>query len=308
MLDYDKKFLLKRRQPHLRRSSIRGFSQQAESDLRLEVDWPAFYWLPSDIFGPGKSAWRSRSEERDGSRYAPDMRSRLKLYAEGLFANDGTLAHASNEIEGFLFRGRDAERQYHATGAFEFISTGGYYHSLPATRCAVHRQFGRGAARPRVRQREDHPEAGAVAVRDELLVHRGLHRGGPGAALQTESAGGGAAARHDGVVPAEAGDGRQRQRHAHEPLGHAWRPEPVHDAKDEDGLSDLGWSFIDRILANANDICLILNSSVNSYRRLDPHFEAPNQIKASAINRGADGADPARQREVRARRSSLDRA
>jgi glutamine synthetase len=26
---------------------------------------------------------------------------------------------------------------------------------------------------------------------------------------------------------------------------------------------------------------------VNSYRRLDPHFEAPNQIKASAINRGA---------------------
>jgi glutamine synthetase len=41
------------------------------------------------------------------------------------------------------------------------------------------------------------------------------------------------------------------------------------------------------VLANANDICLILNSSVNSYRRLDPHFEAPNQIKASAINRGA---------------------
>jgi glutamine synthetase len=60
-----------------------------------------------------------------------------------------------------------------------------------------------------------------------------------------------------------------------------------HDAVGEDGLSGLGWSFIDRILANANDICLILNSSVNSYRRLDPHFEAPNQIKASAINRGA---------------------
>ena len=31
----------------------------------------------------------------------------------------------------------------------------------------------------------------------------------------------------------------------------------------------------------------MLNSSVNAYRRLDPHFEAPNQIKASAINRGA---------------------
>ena len=37
----------------------------------------------------------------------------------------------------------------------------------------------------------------------------------------------------------------------------------------------------------ANDICLVLNPSVNAYRRLDPHFEAPNQIKASANNRGA---------------------
>src|SRR5213075_2972352 len=39
--------------------------------------------------------------------------------------------------------------------------------------------------------------------------------------------------------------------------------------------------------SNAQDICLVLNSSVNAYRRLDPHYEAPNQIKASAINRGA---------------------
>jgi glutamine synthetase len=34
-------------------------------------------------------------------------------------------------------------------------------------------------------------------------------------------------------------------------------------------------------------LCLILNSSVNSYRRLDPHFEAPNQIKVSPIDRGS---------------------
>jgi len=31
----------------------------------------------------------------------------------------------------------------------------------------------------------------------------------------------------------------------------------------------------------------VLNSSVNAYRRLDPHFEAPNQIKVSAIDRGS---------------------
>ena len=34
-------------------------------------------------------------------------------------------------------------------------------------------------------------------------------------------------------------------------------------------------------------MCLMLNASVNAYRRLDPHFEAPNQIKASAVDRGS---------------------
>ena len=55
MLDYDKKFLLKSADNlTFDGSSIRGFSRQAESDLRLEIDWPAFYWLPADVFGPGK--------------------------------------------------------------------------------------------------------------------------------------------------------------------------------------------------------------------------------------------------------------
>jgi glutamine synthetase len=34
-------------------------------------------------------------------------------------------------------------------------------------------------------------------------------------------------------------------------------------------------------------MCLVLNSSVNAYRRLDPHYEAPNQIKSSANDRGS---------------------
>jgi glutamine synthetase len=59
------------------------------------------------------------------------------------------------------------------------------------------------------------------------------------------------------------------------------------DAKGEEKLSKMGWAFLDRILTHGNDICLLLNASVNAYRRLDPHFEAPNQIKASAVDRGS---------------------
>jgi glutamine synthetase len=59
------------------------------------------------------------------------------------------------------------------------------------------------------------------------------------------------------------------------------------DPKGEEKLSSFAWEFVDRILTHGNDICLLLNSSVNAYRRLDPHFEAPNQIKASAVDRGS---------------------
>ena len=59
------------------------------------------------------------------------------------------------------------------------------------------------------------------------------------------------------------------------------------DEKGEEQLSTFGWNFLDRILTHALDLCLIFNSSVNAYRRLDPHFEAPNQIRASAVDRGA---------------------
>src|SRR5437763_15751418 len=54
MLDYDKKFLVKSYDNlTFDGSSIRGCTAQRESDLRLHIDWPAFYWPPSDMFGPG---------------------------------------------------------------------------------------------------------------------------------------------------------------------------------------------------------------------------------------------------------------
>jgi glutamine synthetase len=59
------------------------------------------------------------------------------------------------------------------------------------------------------------------------------------------------------------------------------------DPKGVEKVSPFAWEFVDRILTAGNDICLILNPSVNAYRRLDPHFEAPNQLKASAIDRGS---------------------
>jgi glutamine synthetase len=60
-----------------------------------------------------------------------------------------------------------------------------------------------------------------------------------------------------------------------------------HDPKGEAKLSSFAWTCIDRILSHAADMCLVLNSSVNAYRRLDPHYEAPNEIKVSEKDRGS---------------------
>src|SRR5205809_4549182 len=132
ILDYDKKFLIKSWDNlTFDGSSIRGFTAQKESDLRLAIDWSAFYWGPADIFGEGKVMVFGEVQEKDGSPYVGDMRGVLKSYAEAQFKKNGYTLNAANEIEGFIFAGLDAERRYHETGKFEYVNTGGYYHSLP---------------------------------------------------------------------------------------------------------------------------------------------------------------------------------
>ena len=289
MLDYDKKFLLGSADNlTFDGSSIRGFSRQQESDLRLGIDWGAFYWLPSDVFGAGKVLVFGEVLERDGSPYSADMRALLKQYGDTLYKKDGTVMYAANEIEGFLFKGRDAERRYPETGQFEFISTGGYYHSLPGdalrlfidTAAEVQRAMG-------FANEKDHPEVApsqfemnygysdALIAADQVQLYKLLSRQ--------------VAARMDMTAcflpkPVTGINGNGM----HTNVSVARKGKNLFwDKKGEDELSEAGWDFIRRILSSGAELCLVMNSSVNAYRRLDPHFEAPNQIKASPIDRGS---------------------
>src|SRR6201982_2758157 len=111
MLDYDKKFLVKSWDNlTFDGSAIRGFTAQRESDLRLHMDWSAFYWGPSDVFGAGKVLVFGEVIDKDGTPYSADIRGVLKNYAQGLYETKGLTLNAANEIEGFLFKGHDAER------------------------------------------------------------------------------------------------------------------------------------------------------------------------------------------------------
>ena len=84
MLDYDKKFLLGSWDNlTFDGSSIRGFTAQKESDLRLGLDWSAFYWAPADYFGAGKVLVFGEVIDKDGSPYSADIRGVLKKFAAG---------------------------------------------------------------------------------------------------------------------------------------------------------------------------------------------------------------------------------
>jgi len=289
MLDYDKKFLIKSWDNlTFDGSSIRGFTAQRESDLRLAMDWGAFYWAPSDYFGSGKVLVFGEVIDKDGSPYSADIRGLLKGYAEALHKKEGYTLNAANEIEGFLFQGADAERHYHETYKFDYVNTGGYYHSLPGdplrtfidTSAEVQRAMG-------FQNEKDHPEVApsqfeinygygeVVAAADQIQLYKLICRqvatkmGLSACFLPKPVVGVNGNGMHTNVSVSKSGNNL------------FWDP------KGEEKLSELGWSFIDRILTHANDICLLLNSSVNAYRRLDPHFEAPNQIKASPVDRGS---------------------
>lgn len=289
MLDYDKKFLLKSADNlTFDGSSIRGFSAQQESDLRLGIDWPAFYWLPADVFGPGKVLVFGQVLERDGTPYPADMRARLKAFAEARYTQDGLTFNAANEVEGILFKGRHAEQAYSETGQFEFISTSGYYHSLPGdplrtfidTAAEVQRAMG-------FANEKDHPEVApsqfemnysyveATIAADQVMLYKLICRQVADRLDMTAS-----------FLPKPVTGVNGNGMHTNLSVGRR-DTNLFYDANGEESLTQFAWDFVDRILTNGLDLCLILNPSVNAYRRLDPHFEAPNQIKASPIDRGA---------------------
>lgn len=160
MLDYDKKFLLDSASNlTFDGSSIRGFTPQRESDLRLDVDWSSIRFLPADIFGPGKVIFFAAVLNRDRLPYESDFRGQLKLYTKKLKEKQKITAYASAEIEGFVIDGVNAEQNYNSLEGFKIISTGGYFHSLPLDKLRIF--IDRAAEAQRAmgfRNEKDHPE------------------------------------------------------------------------------------------------------------------------------------------------------
>lgn len=289
MLDYDKKFLLESAANlTFDGSSIRGFTALHESDLRLEVDWASIIWLPSDVFGSGKVVIFADVLGRDRSPYVSDFRSQLKQYTKKLKDKENITVYTATETEGFLVEGINAEQNFDEDIGFKLISSGGYYHSMPLDK--LRRFIDASAEAQRAmgfRNEKDHPEVApsqfelnysyteVVRACDQIQLYKLVCRqvannmGMTATFLPKPIAGINGSGMHVNLSLAKNGKNIFYQKNGQE------------------GLSKEAWDFIFKVLNHAPEICLVLNSSVNAYRRLDPHFEAPNQIKVSPVDRGS---------------------
>lgn len=289
MLDYDKKFFLKSSDNlTFDGSSIRGFTAQRESDLRLQADWTSIFWLPSDLFGPGKVIMFGNILNRDHSPYQSDFRGLLQEYTRELKKKQDITAYASVELEGFVMEGKSAEQNFDEKKGFELVSLGGYFHSLPLDRLKMfidasaeaHRSLG-------FENEKDHPEVApsqfelnfsyteAIRACDMVQLYKLICRQVAHNMQMTAT-----------FLPKPMVGINGSGMHTNFSLAKGGK-NIFYEKDGKEGLSKTAWDFIYKLLNHAQEICLSFNPSVNAYRRLDPHFEAPNQIKVSPIDRGS---------------------
>ena len=289
LLDYDKKFLVKSHDNlTFDGSSVNGFAELRESDLRLAIDWGSFRWLPSDVFGPGKVLAFGLIRGIDGSPYGSDMRGQLKELTDELHSKESITANVACEIEGFLFEGLQAEQNYHPDAKFDLVTSGGYFHSLPgSTLRKFIDKFAEAQRALGFENEKDHPEVApsqfelnysytdALIAADQIQLYKLLAR-------QIAATMGCTASFLPKPLTGLNGNGM----HTNISLSKDDK-NTFFEEGGEENLSEVAWDFVDRLLLNANDLCLVTNPSVNAYRRLDPNYEAPNQIKASAVDRSS---------------------
>src|SRR5690606_15911728 len=190
--------------------------------------------------------------ERDGSPYSADMRSRLKLYTKELYEQYGYSLNISNEIEGFLFKGRGAEQRFPDSRSLEFVSTSGYYHTLPGdplrtfidTAAEVQRAMG-------FANEKDHPEVApsqfemnyghteASIAADQIQLYKLICRQVAKRLDMTAS-----------FLPKPVTGVNGNGMHTNLSVSRDGK-NLFYSASGPEGLSDLAWQFIDRILTNA---------------------------------------------------------
>ena len=290
-LDYDKDHILSSEDNlTFDGSSIKGFSELNHSDLRMSIDWSSFRWPPADVFGAGKVLVFADIKNENGNPYKGDARSNLKHELEKLKDEHGAVMNVAPEIEGFLLDGIEAEKHFDARTGMHPASEGGYFSALPQDRLRVFiDQLAEATRAMGFKNEKDHPEVApgqfeltyqhrsALHAADQILLYKltarqiAANMGCTASFMPKPIAGINGSGMHSNISLQNAEN----------------RKNLFYDTEGPDQLSKQARMFIAGVLNRGEEMCLTLNSSVNSYRRLDPNFEAPNEVKMHGSDRGS---------------------
>ena len=188
MLDYDKKFLIKSWDNlTFDGSSIRGFTAQRESDLRLGIDWARSTGARPISSAPARCWSSAKSSTRTARPTRADMRGVLKAYADKHVQEERLHPERRQRNRGLPLQGRrrraplPRDRQVRIRQHRRLLP-------LAARRPAahVHRHRRRSAARHGLPEREGPSRSRALAVRNQLRLRRSRRRRRPDPALQAD--------------------------------------------------------------------------------------------------------------------------
>lgn len=257
-------------------SSIEGFTRVYESDMIAKPDPSTFKILPWEDGGGEEALMFCDVLEPNGSAYPGDPRFALKRALEGA-SQRGWSFHVGPELEYFYFSSPESPRVLDRAGYFDLtppdLGDGLRKKTILALdSLGIQVEYSHHEVAPS--QHEiDLKYQDALTMADDTMLYKLVVK---------------EIARKEGAYATfmpkplygENGSGM----HVHQSLMSGPR-NVFFDENDERHLSKVARSYTEGLLRHAQEIALVTNQWVNSYKRLVPGYEAPVYVSWARMNR-----------------------
>ncbi len=265
-------------------SSVAGYAQIEESDMRAFPDMESFQLIPDGAYEGKVARFICKIYSPSGERFPGDPRYVLEKLVDRLRKEKKDF-YVGPEFEFFLFR-RDADGNPTNIPS----DNGGYFDYTPMDKASRIRQeiltdlfelgYSPEAAHHEVaygQQEIDLRYASAITMADRVTVLKSLIKN--------------VAQKHElyaTFMPKPINGVNGSGMHVHQSImAMDEKVNYFYDEKNKYGISDYGLHYLGGVLSHINESAAILASWVNSYKRLIPGYEAPVYISWANRNRSA---------------------
>ncbi len=270
-------------------SSIMGYATVDESDLRAFPDLSTFLVYPWSDEKVKTGCMTCDIYDSDGKKFEGDPRHVLKKTIDKAKEMGYTL-NVGPEFEFFLFRHDENGDPSNVPD-----DTGGYFDLMPLDRAEkVRKECTLYFEDMGFEVEASHHEATAGQHEIDLRYDEGLKIADQIVTLKhcikTVAK---LNSLHATFMPKPITGVNGTGMHVHQSLMDHEGNNLFYDPEDEEGISDVFRYYVGGVLKHAKETCGILASSVNSYKRLVPGYEAPVYITWAHLNRSALARVPA---------------